>query len=498
MKRNLVGSLIKGQYRVEQRLGKGGFAEVYLAIDTRFGARKVAIKVLLPEIAANEEDVSRFLDEAKISGNIHDPNRHLIQVHEFGSWEGLHFMVMEYLEGRSLRAELEKRERPLAHTEALDIAAQVCEGLAAAHRQGVAHRDLKPENIFLCPTPSGTNVRLLDLGIAKVVDDRIVGGLRHRSRVGAVLGTPTYLAPEMFSGKVDSYYLADIYALGVVLYEMLVGEPPFLGSNLAYYVYAHARTEPMRPSEVNPGLKLPESVDELVLSCLAKNPEERPPTPEALAGWIRSILAGETRPGVRRDDTQTKPRPTAAPSQSFIFNETAPQEAPAPVHPIAAPRDALTPDVPPVATVARERSPPRPVEVHPVAGLPPASPRIPEPPAAASGTILGLGLTPEPRPAPPVGRAPVPREQRIETIRESNTPGATPSTGEATPESEGPRMFFIGLMFLAALISMFTTATLVMKIVDTSWMQASGPRRSRPPPTRTTPREEHSPLPVTK
>lgn len=490
MKRNLVGSLIKGQYRVEQRLGKGGFAEVYLAIDTRFGARKVAIKVLLPEIAANEEEVSRFFDEAKISGNIHDPNRHLIQIHEFGSWEGLHFMVMEYLEGRSLRAELEKRERPLAHTEALDIAAQVCEGLAAAHRQGVAHRDLKPENIFLCPTPSGINVRLLDLGIAKVVDDRIVGELRHRSRVGAVLGTPTYLAPEMFSGKVDSYYLADIYALGVVLYEMLVGEPPFLGSNLAYYVYAHARTEPMRPSEVNPGLKLPESVDELVLSCLAKRPEERPPTPEALAGWIRSILTGETRSGVRHGDTQTKPRPIAAPSQSFIFRETAPQDAPAPVHPIVASRDARTPDVRPVATVARERPPATPVVVQPVAS--------PPPPAAPGGTVLGLGLSPEPRPAPPTGRAPVPREQRIETIRESNTPGATPVTGVATPESEGPRMFFIGLMFLAALISMFTTGTLVMKIVDTSWMQASGPRPARPPPTRAMPREEHFPPPVTK
>ena len=180
LSRNLTNTLLREQYRIERCLGRGGFAEVYLATDTKFGARKVAVKVLRPEFSGIEEDVRRFFDEARICGNIHDPNGHLVDVYEFGTWNDLNFIIMEVLEGRTLRVEMDRRSRPFAHAEALDIAEQICEGLAVAHNSGVAHRDLKPDNVFLCPTPYGNNVKLLDLGIAKVVDSRVVGEPQHR------------------------------------------------------------------------------------------------------------------------------------------------------------------------------------------------------------------------------------------------------------------------------------------------------------------------------
>ncbi len=565
MDRNLVGSLIREQYRIDQRLGKGGFAEVYLATDTKFGARKVAIKVLLPEFSSHDEDIRRFLDEAKITGNIHDPNRHLIQVYEFGHWDGLYCIVLEYLEGRSLRLDMDRRLRPLAYAEALDIAGQVCEGLAAAHKNGVAHRDLKPDNIFLCPTPYGTNVKILDLGIAKVVDNRVVGELQHRSRVGVVLGTPAYLAPEMFSGKAVDYYLADIYSLGVVLYEMITGETPFQGESLAYYVYAHASVEPMRPSEVNTGIKLPDAVDGLVMRCLAKEPATRFRTPEELAGQIQAILAGETRSSRRpsftgpTDMAQQEGRPSQrrAPAESTPVMAGGPASA-SPLEPsgrAAQPVRAPSSPVPdaPVQRLQKSRSPGQdlppnhtglPIAVGakldilvpnlrapgspavsggasgpniraaaPAAFAPPVPPQpvqaetagpMTEPPASAPNeTVLGLGFRPGMHRAHPLeieddapeqGTAtaspagsdkqesiPTPAPGRtLKPVRERAVAPAPVSSRGQSPvqESESLRQVFIGLMFSAALVSIFTTGTLVLKIVDTNWMHAT--KRPRP------------------
>lgn len=579
MGRQLIGALIKEQYRVDQRLGVGGFAEVYLATDTKFGARKVAIKVLLPEFSSHDEDIRRFLDEAKITGNIHDPNRHLIQVYEFGHWDGLYCIVLEYLEGRSLRLDMDRRLRPLAYAEALDIAAQVCEGLAAAHKNGVAHRDLKPDNIFLCPTPYGTNVKILDLGIAKVVDNRVVGELQHRSRVGVVLGTPAYLAPEMFSGKAVDYYLADIYSLGVVLYEMITGETPFQGGSLAYYVYAHASVEPMRPSEVNPGIKLPDAVDSLVMRCLAKQPASRFRTPEELAGQIQAILSSETRSNRRpsfighADTAQREDRPSQrrAPAESIPVTAGGPASA-SPLEPQGRAAQPAAPNGPAASpNVGDERAPSSPMPGAPVhrlhksrspgqdfppnhAGLPiaaepklnasvpnlrapsspdagggasgpnirapaPATPAPPvppqpvqaeiarpttEPPASAPNeTVLGLGFRPGMHRAhplelggdateqgtatpPPAGDdkhesipTPAPR-RRLERVSEPVVTPAPVSSRNPSPvqESESLRQVFIGLMFSAALVSIFTTGTLVLKIVDTNWTHAT--KRPRP------------------
>lgn len=560
MERKLVGSLIKEQYRVEHRLGKGGFAEVYLATDTKFGARKVAIKVLLPEFSSHEEDIRRFLDEAKITGNIHDPNRHLIQVYEFGCWDGLYCIVLEYLEGRSLRLDMDRRLRPLAYAEALDIAAQVCEGLAAAHKNGVAHRDLKPDNIFLCPTPYGINVKVLDLGIAKVVDNRVVGELQHRSRAGVVLGTPAYLAPEMFSGKAVDYYRADIYSLGVVLYEMITGETPFQGESLAYYVYAHASIEPMRPSEVNPGIKVPDAVDRLIMRCLAKQPESRFHTPEELAGQIQAILAGETRSNRRppfighADTAQQEGR--AAP---VVLPSPPPGRPAGPVGPHEPARPILHqergPSLPmlgvPVDRHHKSRSPEQnlppvharlPVGAGPKLNAPIPSLRAPSSPAAKRGasgpsvgapdsleppatrpvnpplptrdiagpmpvssapseTVLGLGFHPGLHRVQalerstnaqvlgatlPVGsdkqeRALTPATNHSEPAVTIPTPIVPPNSPHVVPESESLRQVFAGFMLMAACISIFTTGTLVLKIVDTSWMQAA--KRSRPKAT---------------
>lgn len=154
--RDLTNTLLKEQYLIERSLGRGGFAEVYLATDTKFGARKVAVKVLRPEFSGSEEDVPVLLRRGGKLPDIDDPNGYIIHVYEFDTWGELRLIVMEFLEGRTLRAEMDRRSRPIAYAEALDIAEDICEGLAVAHHNGVAHRDLKPDNIFLSHPCTGT------------------------------------------------------------------------------------------------------------------------------------------------------------------------------------------------------------------------------------------------------------------------------------------------------------------------------------------------------
>jgi serine/threonine protein kinase len=222
-----------GPYEVLAPLGAGGMGEVYRARDTRLG-REIALKVIVDGAAIDREQQQRFEQEARLAGSLNHPN--LVVVHDVGNTDGIPFLVTELLEGESLRKRMSRARVPLRA--ALDLGAQIADGLAAAHARSIVHRDIKPENIFV--TSSG-RAKLLDFGIAKLTAPLSVGGTRHLldatlteagvgTLPGEVLGTPGYMSPEQVRGEsIDAR--TDIFSLGAVLYEMLSGARAFPGTS---------------------------------------------------------------------------------------------------------------------------------------------------------------------------------------------------------------------------------------------------------------------------
>jgi non-specific serine/threonine protein kinase len=260
---------------VEALVGRGGMGEVYRARQLNL-RRTVAVKVLRARFLRDAAVRARFEREALAVARLRHPN--IVTVHDLGVAEGVGaFIVMEYVEGRSLRQELRARGR-LGEPEAVVLMRQVCAGVAAAHAAGVVHRDLKPENVLLEPTREGTTAKVVDFGIAKLEESALPGegGL---TREGVVLGTPAYMAPEQCRGEAADAR-SDVYALGCVLFELLTGEPPFAGPGAASLIYRHLHEAPRRPGELAGGLS--RAVDEAVVRALAKAPEERYATVEAL------------------------------------------------------------------------------------------------------------------------------------------------------------------------------------------------------------------------
>ena len=290
-------TVLAGRYRLFRRLGRGGFAEVWLARDLEFPKREVAVKILHPKFTADPINVRRFTDEAKIAGSIHDPNDHIVKVTDFGTSHGHYFLVMEFLEGPTLREELKSRRPGVFEcAEALHIVSQICDGLAvAARKYGVAHRDLKPENIFLAARRTDVHVKIVDLGIAKVVHEQELAGLHRKMPTAELIGTPIYMAPELTRQMIgeefpaDIYFQADVYSLGVILYEMLTGAPPFEGPD-AEVLRLHLATMPLTPREARPALEIPNAVETLVMRCLTKAPQQRYKDAGALGREIRRLL----------------------------------------------------------------------------------------------------------------------------------------------------------------------------------------------------------------
>ena len=263
-----VGAKI-GPYRVVRQLGAGGMGAMYLGEHALIG-RHAAIKVLLPELSAQRQSVDRFFNEARATSGVSDPG--IVQVYDFGfTPENVAFIVMEFLDGESLSARL-RRSGALPAGDALRIARQVAGSLASAHAAGIVHRDLKPDNLYLVrdsEAPGGERAKILDFGIAKLSDD-----LTHRlvTRTGQVLGTPVYMSPEQCNGaRVD--HRADIYSLGCVLFQMLVGRPPFDVSGIYAVISAHLKDPPPHLGDVAP--HVPDGVDAIVQKCLAKAADQR-------------------------------------------------------------------------------------------------------------------------------------------------------------------------------------------------------------------------------
>jgi serine/threonine-protein kinase len=255
-----VGQLLGGRYHVDSRIARGGMATVYLGTDTRLD-RVIALKVAHPELSDDAEFVRRFIGEARSAARLSSPN--VVAIFDQGSDKRLHYIAMEYVPGRTLRQLLNERGR-LSASEALDIMADVLSGLAAAHEAGFAHRDVKPENVLL--TPSGT-AKVADFGLARSVAGAV------QTKGGMIIGTAAYLAPEQVSGGISDAR-TDVYAAGIMLFELLTGMQPHTGVSPLDVAYKHVNEVVPSPSSVLPGL--PGPADALVAMATSRDPDLRP------------------------------------------------------------------------------------------------------------------------------------------------------------------------------------------------------------------------------
>ena len=295
----LLGQSI-GHYQIKSLIGAGGMSEVYLAQDTTLG-RKVAFKLLPPQFTQDQDRLRRFEREARAASSLNHPN--IVTIYEIGQQDDLHYIVTEFIEGRTLRQRM--AHAPMKLRESLDVAIQVASALAAAHAAGIVHRDIKPENVMV--RRDGI-VKVLDFGLAKLTErqrDRetergrdtfspslsVSPSLRLSVSTipGIVMGTPRYMSPEQARGlEVDAR--SDIFSLGVVLYEMIAGEAPFIGATSSDVIAAILHTEPPPLASLQPAI--PPALDRLVKSCLAKEPDERWQSARDLARELKWMAEG--------------------------------------------------------------------------------------------------------------------------------------------------------------------------------------------------------------
>jgi serine/threonine-protein kinase len=271
----LIGQTV-GNYLVTQKLGEGGMGSVYLAEHPSIG-KKVALKVLHQEFSSNPEVADRFFTEAKSVNAIGHPN--IVDIVDYGviqagagGREQLVYFIMEFLAGQTL-SQVIRAEAPLPPERALMIALQAADALSASHKTGIVHRDLKPDNIILIQRGRDRDfVKLLDFGIAKLTGDSVGS---HRTRTGLVLGTPAYMSPEQCEGRANVDHRTDVYALGICLYEMLVGRVPFIGEGYGEILVQHLTQAPIAPSQYR---MMSPHVEVVVLKALEKRPDMRYPT----------------------------------------------------------------------------------------------------------------------------------------------------------------------------------------------------------------------------
>jgi len=268
-----------GRYELHRRLARGGMADVYLARDQLLD-RPVAVKVLFPQYAADPTFVQRFRREAQDSANLNHPN--IVGVYDWGEEGGTYFIVMEYVAGRSL-ADVLRQEGALLPARAADIGIDMAAALGFAHKNGVVHRDVKPGNVLLS---SDGQVKVTDFGIARAI---AAGQDEDLTQAGQVMGTATYFSPEQAQGRpVDPR--SDVYSLGVVLYEMVCGRPPFRGDDALAVAYQHVQEQPTPPSQINGDVDV--TLETIILKCLAKNPQARYPSAEDLRADLRRYREG--------------------------------------------------------------------------------------------------------------------------------------------------------------------------------------------------------------
>ncbi|MHB1063777.1 MAG: Stk1 family PASTA domain-containing Ser/Thr kinase [Georgenia sp.] len=271
----ILGQLVDDRYEVTARIARGGMATVYRATDRRLD-RTVAVKVMHPHLAESPDFVARFRREARAAARLSHPG--VVAVHDQGTTAGAAYLTMEFVDGPNLRAVLRERGA-LPVGEALGLVEHVLDALASAHRAGLVHRDIKPENVLL--TPDG-RPKLADFGLARAVSEATA------ATTGTVLGTVAYLAPEIVTeGRADAR--ADVYAVGVLLYELLTGAQPFVGEAPIQIAFQHVNSTVPAPSSAVPWL--PVDVDDVVGALTARDPDERPKDADAALPLVRRCLA---------------------------------------------------------------------------------------------------------------------------------------------------------------------------------------------------------------
>lgn len=254
-----VAAALEGRYQILEELGRGGMGIVFHAHDKQL-KEQVAIKILSPLLSNNVEALERLKREVSAARRITHPN--VIRIHDISEMNGLHFVSMEYFHGTSLKDYIRKRGT-LPLMAAFNIAAQICAGLEAAHRQGIIHRDLKSQNIIV---NQSNEIKIIDFGLART------SHLEGMTATGLIMGTPEYMAPEQVAGgKVDER--ADIYAMGIILYELFTGRVPFTGDSAIAVGFKQMKEDPPAPRKVNP--QLPEELEKVILKALRKDPLSR-------------------------------------------------------------------------------------------------------------------------------------------------------------------------------------------------------------------------------
>jgi serine/threonine protein kinase len=292
----LLGQLI-GNYRIVAKIAQGGMGTVYEAVHQHIG-RRAAIKILGPELSRDVENATRFLNEARAVNLV--KHHGLVQIFEFGQLpDDTSYIIMEFLEGESLATRMERAGGRLG-VEGMRLARQIATTLAATHQRGVIHRDLKPSNVMIVPdseAPGGERTKILDFGIAKVVSRPDKDSPHFQTGNGVVLGTPIYMAPEQCraTGHVDDK--ADVYSLGVMLYQMLCGQPPFMAKEPVEVMAMHLCMTPRPLRERDPTIS--EDLSTLINSMLAKSPTDRPTMNQVAAELERLEGPPRVRPSLQ-------------------------------------------------------------------------------------------------------------------------------------------------------------------------------------------------------
>jgi eukaryotic-like serine/threonine-protein kinase len=414
-----IGKLLDGKYRLDSFLSQGGMGAVYKATHVMLD-KTVVVKLIKPELVTSAEVVRRFQREARAASNLNHPN--IVQVFDLGQTDdGTLYIAMEFIDGPSLK-DVIKRTGSLPVARIQSILGQVCSALALAHGHNIIHRDLKPHNVMLAKGPGGQEVaKLLDFGIAKTFED----GGTQLTQTGFAIGTPQYMAPEQAAGK-EVTPQSDLYSVGVMLYEMLVGEVPFDAPTTAAILIKQLTEAPQPPSRRKPEAGVSAVLEAITMRCLDKEPERRFPSAEAFAQALKNADDDETKS--RASDAPTRGMPIPSRSATTIGGPVATTPVPAP----AAPTHVASP-------VAASPGPTHPAPVSGVTAPPPAAA-----PMAA-----------QPIPPPPVLAAPLPVAAPPNEGTRPTVPGsAMPvATAPPPPSSSSRTGLWITLGAVAVLVA---------------------------------------------
>ncbi|HEY2744592.1 MAG TPA: protein kinase [Polyangia bacterium] len=419
MRTDLVGQILADRYRVVRLVGEGGMGQVYEAQHVNINKR-FALKLLRPEIVSNGEAVARFRQEAWSASSIGHEN--IIEIEDFATLpSGAVYLAMEFLEGVAL-SERMREEPALSFGEALDIMLQVSSGLAAAHEKGIVHRDMKPENVFLAQKYGRPLVKILDFGIAKVSG---ADGNKSLTRTGTIFGTPHYMSPEQALGK-PLDLRADIYSVGVIMYELFTGRVPFEAESFMGILTKHITTQPTPPRQLAPERAIPVEIEAVIMRALAKEPEERYQTMGELGSELAAIAA-ELAPEVLQPRPSSQVLAHISKPQSAVLQarHATPRPTPMPRPPSGA--VVLPSSVEVAAAVAAKKKSAVPYFV--VAGVLVA---------AAAGAVVWVTRAPasQPTPQPPLVIAP--KQEQPATPPPSKPEVAAPVVEEVIVDSVPP------------------------------------------------------------